>query len=180
VNFKVAKTKILQKRVIGVAIAIPAIVSTVISFLKMLYFRLDDGSQLGGMIAKPFKNLVSWAYENSQFLNAFWELSPTPNHIDLSEGQNIYFIIIYISIFIGFAFYASAGKLSQRLASINEKIENQLIEESIKGENSRTREEIEQATVIPSNSIFSQFHQLYLAPIITAIIGAILIKFMGV
>lgn len=39
-----------------------------------------------------------------------------------------------------------------------------------------TREQIEQLTDIPSPSIFAQFHQLYFAPVITAVIGAIVIK----
>ena len=113
-------------------------------------------------------------------MNVFWEHSPTPNYMNLSEPQNINFIIIYISLFFGFAFLASAKKLSNRLAAINEKIENQLIEESLRGGAIRTREEIENSTVIPSNTIFSQFHQLYLAPIVTAIAGAILIKLIGI
>jgi hypothetical protein len=180
VSYRIAKQKVVQKRLIAAGIAIPAIISTAISLLKMIYFRLDDGSQLAGMLAKPFKQLVYWVYENTQFFSIFWKRSPTPNQMDISEVQNIYFFVIYLSIFVGFAFYASAGKLSLRLAAINEKIENQLIEESIKGKKGRTREEIERSTVIPKNSIFSQFHQFYLAPIVTAIIGAILIKLLGV
>lgn len=179
-NFKEAKSKAFNKKLLGAAIAVPSIISTVISFLKMAYFRLDDGSQLGGMIARPFKQLVSWIYENTQFLKLFWSNSPTPNHMDLPESDNVYFIIIYMLVFVGFAFYASGKKLSVRLAKINEKIENQLIEESIKGSAARSREEIERITEIPSSSIFKQLHQLYLAPVVTAVVGALLIKLLGV
>ena len=179
-NFKDARKKSIRKRVLGAAIIVPSMISTGISFLKMLYFRLDDGTQLGGMIARPFKELINWIYQNTQYLSLFWEKSPTPNHMVLSEPHNLYFIVIYLLIFVGFAFYASGAKLASRLAEINEKIENQLIEESIKGAGARSREEIERTTEIPSSSIFSQLHQLYLAPVITAVIGAVLIKVIGV
>ena len=179
-NFKEARKKSARRRALGAAIAIPAIISTGVSFLKMLYFRLNDGTQLGSMIARPFKELIERIYQNTQYLNLFWESSPTPNHMSLSEPHNFYFLVIYLLIFVGFAFYASGTKLSSRLAKINEKIENQLIEESIKGTGARSREDIERSTEIPSNSIFSQIHQLYLAPIVTGVIGAVLVKALGV
>ncbi len=179
-NFKGAKSKAFNKKFLGIAIAVPSIVSTIISSLNMIYVRLDDGSQLGRAIARPFKQLISLVYENTQFLNLFWSNSPIPNHMDLSEPDNVYFIIIYMLFFVGLAFYASGKKLSGRLAKINEKIENQLIEESIKGSAARSREEIEVATEIPSSSIFKQLHQLYVAPVITAVVGALLIKLLGV
>ena len=147
--------------------------------LKMIYFRLDNGSQLGGMIARPFQNLVSFIYEHTQFLNIFWKISPTPNHLQLSEIGNIYFIGIYLMVFVGAAFYSAGVKLSRRLDGIKEKIENQVLEESIKGEKARSREEIENSTEIPTSSVFSQIHQLYLAPVITGIIGAVLLKILG-
>ncbi len=166
-------------RFIGVVISVPAIISSVVSMLKMLYFRLDSGSQLSGMIARPFKALVSFIYENTQFLNVFWKISPTPNHLQISEIGNVYFIGIYFMVFVGFAFYSVGIKLSRRLDGIKEKIENQVIEESIKGNKARSREEIENSTEIPSTSIFSQVHQLYLAPIATGIIVAMLLKVLG-
>ncbi|MBN3068238.1 yfeABCD locus regulator [Pectobacterium brasiliense] len=178
-NFKNARKKSIEKRILGIVIIVPAVISTVVSFLKMLYFRLDDGTQLGGIISRPFKDIVGWIYQNTQYFSFFWKKSPIPNHMVLSEPNNINFIVIYLLIFIGFAFYGAGAKLSSRLAEINVKIENQLIEESIKGIGKRSREEIERTTEIPSNSIFSQFHQLYLAPVVTAVIGAVIIKIVG-
>ena len=137
-------------RFIGVVISVPAIISSVVSMLKMLYFRLDSGSQLSGMIARPFKALVSFIYENTQFLNVFWKISPTPNHLQISEIGNVYFIGIYFMVFVGFAFYSVGIKLSRRLDGIKEKIENQVIEESIKGNKARSREEIERVYAILS------------------------------
>ncbi|GCF89241.1 YniB family protein [Shewanella sp. M-Br] len=178
-NIKEAKKKAAVKIVIGVVIALPSIVSTVISFLKMIYYRLDDGTQFGSALARPFKQLVIWVYEHTQPLSVFWKHSPIPDHMNLSEPKNVYFIFIYMLFFVGIAFLASGKKLNIRIAKINEKIEDQLIEESIKGYNARSREQIEASTQVSSSSIFSQLHQLYLAPLVTAVIGAIIIKALG-
>ena len=179
-NYKQAKQKIVVKRVVGIFIGIPALVSTVVSLLKMLYFRVGDGSQLGGMISRPLKMLVSWAYDNTQqYIGWFWQHSPTPDIANIRNPENGYFLVTYFLIFIGMAFWASGSRLADRLRDINKKIEDQIIEESIRGEKARSREQIQMETEIPSNSIFLQFHQLYLAPIIVGIILAILIKLMG-
>lgn len=179
-NYKEAKNTALVRKLAGLSIALPAILSSVISLLKMIYFRISDGSQLGEMIARPFRMLVSFVYENTRFLNFFWENSPTPDIKHLLVIENYMFLTIYVAIFVGFAFYASGSKLSARLREINEKIENQMIQESIKGERARTREEIESSTNIPTPNIFTQFHTLYLAPVITGIIVAVILKLLGV
>ncbi|MBJ6923033.1 YniB family protein, partial [Vibrio cholerae] len=57
-NFYEAKRKSILYRVVGFTIVVPCAISTVISFLKMIYFRLDDGSKFGSAFAAPFKNLV--------------------------------------------------------------------------------------------------------------------------
>ncbi|MGZ3814847.1 MAG: YniB family protein [Mucilaginibacter sp.] len=179
-KYKDARKKSIHKRLLGLALSTAAIISTAVSLLKMIYFRLDDGSQLGGIISRPFKVIVSWVYENTQFFSFFWEKSPIPNQLKPLQVENAYFIGIYLMVFVGFAFYSSGAKLTNRLNEINEKIENQLIEESIKGMRARSREEIESSTEIPSSSIFSQFHQLYLAPVVTGIIVAVILKLAGV
>lgn len=178
-NFKEAQKKVVAKRVIGAVVFVPAIISTVVSFLKMLYFRLDDGTQVGSAIARPFKQLVYGIYENTQFLGMFWQHSPIPNQMKFSDSQNLYFLGIYILVFVGLAFFSSGKKLSRRLYKINQKIEDQLIEESIKGSVGRSRSQIEESTQVPSSTIFSQLHQLYVAPVITAVVGAVIIKIVG-
>jgi len=179
-HYQEARKWLIIKKILGAAIAIPALISTVISFLKMIYFRLDDGTQLGAALAQPFKMIVFWVYEKTQFLNFFWDHSPVPDQLNLSDIQNLYALIIYFGIFVGAALYASGHKMGARLAIIKVKIEDQLIEESVTGFNKRTREEIEQSMVIPSNSIFSQVHQLYLAPVVAGVVVATIIAIIGV
>lgn len=176
-NFKQAKKKIILKRILGLFIGIPSLISTVVSLLRMIYFRLDDSSQLGEVISPPLKLIVLWAHENTQqYIGWFWSHSPTPDLRNLTDLENVYFLGIYLLIFVGMAFWASGTKLARRLRQISRKIENQIIEESIKGERARGREQIEKETVIPENSILSQIHQLYLAPIIVGLIIALLVK----
>ncbi|GGZ03992.1 MULTISPECIES: YniB family protein [Shewanella] len=179
-NFHEAKSKALFKKIVGVVMALPAIISTVISVLKMLYFRLDDGTAFGGAIAMPFKQLVQLIYENTHILNIFWQHSPTPDLADLTNIQNLYFFAVYVLFFVGLAYFASGGKLSHRLKKISQKIEDQLIEESIKVAGGRNRQQIEESIEVSSSTIFSQLHQLYVAPVVTAVVGAVILKVMGI
>lgn len=175
-NFHEAKSKVWTYKVIGVLIALPAITSTIISMLKMLYFRLGDGTAIGAAIARPFKQLVSVVYENTQALALFWQRSPTPTLDELMSRQNVYFLVFYILVFVGLAFFTSGGKLNRRLRKKNQKIEDQLIAESIKGDGGRNRQQIEESIDVQPSTIFSQFHQLYLAPIVVAVVGGLFMK----
>lgn len=178
-NFTEAKKKVIIRKSLGIFIALMALISTAISLLKMVYFRLDNGTVLSHAIAHPFQQFVNEIYIHTLYLKWFWIKSPTPNQMNLLDSQNLYFITIYVLLFIGFAFLSSGRRLSIELANINKSIENQMIEESIRGNYARSREQVEQSTQIPSLSVFSQFHQYYLAPLITAVIGAIIIKLIG-
>ncbi|HBC3436696.1 TPA: yfeABCD locus regulator, partial [Vibrio parahaemolyticus] len=127
----------------------------------------------------PFKNLVAFIYQNTEFLMIFWKNSPTPNHMHLAEPDNIPFIIIYLTIFVGLTFWGVGKQLSVRLRKIRKKIEDQIIEESVKGSVARTHSEIAETVYIPNGGMFSNIHKLYVAPIIVAVVGAILVKVLG-
>jgi len=178
-NYMEAVNKSRIKRILGFAIGLIAFLSLAVSLLKFIYFRLDDGTRFGSAIAAPFKRLVSVIYENTQFLSFLWEYSPVPNQLNLADVGNLYFLLTYVAIFIGFALKTSGDKLAKRLAKIREQIENQIIKESIKGNMARSRQEIEGSMQIPNASIFTQFKQLYVAPIITAVVAGILLKLLN-
>ncbi|CAB1261727.1 yfeABCD locus regulator [Vibrio cholerae] len=178
-NFYEAKRKSILYRVVGFTIVVPCAISTVISFLKMIYFRLDDGSKFGSTFAAPFKNLVALIYQKTEFLMFFWKNSPTPNHIHLAESDNIPFILIYLTIFVGLTFWGLGKQLSVRLKNIRKKIEDQMIEESVKGSVARTHSEIAETIFVPNSGMFSNIHKLYVAPIIVAVVGTILVKVLG-
>ena len=52
------------------------------------------------------------------------------------------------------------------------------MKESINGDRSRSRQEIEDSIEVPNSNLFTQFQQLYIAPIITAVIAGIIIKLL--
>ncbi|MNF60581.1 hypothetical protein D3C84_422020 [compost metagenome] len=177
-SFSDAKKRATIKFYVGALITIPALASTVISMLKMFYFNLDDGTALAGRLVGAIRSFVGLIYEHTSLLKPLWIYSPTPDFTQFTSTENIKFFIIYLLIFVGFAFIASAKKLFKRLQVIRERIEDQLISESIKGAVARSREEIEASVQMPRSSIFSQAHSLYLAPLATTIIGALVLKLL--
>ena len=178
-HYRQAVKQSIIKRIFGSFVFLLGAVSSAISFLRMLYFNFDDGTAIGGAIAKIFQKIVYAIYEHTQFLNFFWEHCPTPSLNQLNTHDNLYFIVLYISIFIGIALYSSGKKLAIRLKAINEMIEDQLIRESLRGEMARSRREIESTMSVENSSIFSQVHQLYIAPLVITIVGGILLKLLG-
>jgi len=180
VNYKEAKQKIVIKKLLYTLLYIVGLVSTAISILKMLYFKIGDEAIFGSIISAPVKRIVHFIYENTRkYINIFWDYSPAPDITNIFELGNLYFIFVYLLIFIGFALYSSGSKLAKRLKNINIDIEDQLIKESIKGNDARTRKEIENQINIPKQGIFDQVHLLYLAPIITAVVGGVILKLLG-
>jgi len=177
-SFAAARKRAYIKLAIGLLITTVSLASTIISLLKMFYFTLQDGDTLAGRLVALIKGGVSTAYEHTSLLNPLWIHSPTPDFTHPTTVENVHFFIIYLMIFVGFAFIASAKKQFKRLRAIQEKIEDQVLEESLKGPGGRSREEIESSVKMPQSSIFSQAHSLYLAPIATTIIGAVVLKFV--
>lgn len=88
-------------------------------------------------------------------------------------------MICYLLIFVGAATYNSGKKLYLRLKKVDLDIQNQLIQESMRGNTIRSRAEIEKNTSISNYSIFSQVHQLYLAPLIVTVIAGIFLKLIS-
>lgn len=178
-TYSEAKKKILIKWLVGAPIVVSTSLSSVISVLKMFYFGIDNGDQLGNLIALPIKRLVYLIYENTHFLNFFWKYSPSPTPRELLASSNIVFFVIYICIFFGMAMVGSARSLSARLEVIDKEIENELIRESVKGNAPRRRQEIQEQVSVPKLRWLSQFHTFYLAPIIAGVIVAVIAKFSG-
>lgn len=174
------KKKACVEIVIGMLIFLPSSISTIVSFLKMFYFRLSDGSRIGEAIAAPFKNIVYYIYTNtSPWLNFFWDNSPTPDPHAISSSESISTFVIYGIIFIGMAFIGSGKKKIMKIIRINEAIDEQMLKDSLEGRHQRARDEIERSVDIPSDKFFTQFHTLYIAPIVTGIVIAIITKLVG-
>ncbi|ACX94953.1 YniB family protein [Halothiobacillus neapolitanus] len=174
-----AKKKILIKWLVGAPVVVATSLSSAVSALKMFYFGLDSGDQLSSAIALPIKRLVYLIYENTFFLGFFWKHSPTPTPKELFATSNIAFFVIYLCIFFGMALVGSARSLSARLAEIDKEIENELIRESVKGNVPRRRQEIQEQVSVPKPGRLSQFHTLYLAPIVAGVVVLVIAKISG-
>lgn len=175
-----ARKKIFIYWLLGAPILIGASISSIISILKMFYFGFDDGNPLSGAIARFIRHVVHLAYEHTHvFLDFFWTYSPIPAPKNLLSNGTIASFVIYLGIFFGMALIKSARALSARLAKIDIEVENQLIKESIRGSVSRRRDEIQAQIMMPKPGFFSQFQTLYLAPIITGLIVAVIVKISG-
>jgi hypothetical protein len=178
-TYQEAKKKIYLSWLIGAFILAVSSVSTVISALKMFYFGPDGGDQLSHFLAQPIKRLVAFIYQQTRLLEYFWQFSPQPTPKELHTSQNVYFLIGYLLIFVGLAYIGSARSLSARLAAIDKQIEDEMIKSSITGGRVRQREEIQNSIPIQKSGIFSQFHTLYLAPLVVGLIVAVIAKLTG-
>jgi YniB-like protein len=173
------KKKIFIKWLIGIPITFVASVSSLVSVLKMLFFALDSGDHVSNMVSQPLKNIVVMIYQNTHFLEYFWIYSPTPTLDSLNTLDNIYSLAVYGFIFVGMTFIHSARALSVILTAIDQEIEYEMIKASATGDHPRQRREIQQSISVPTPKLFSQFHTLYLAPIIVGLIVASIAKLAG-
>lgn len=177
-NCNQALVKSRVKRIVGLIIGLPALLSLSVSVLKFLYFGIDNGSSMGSMLATPCKWFVHWVYTHTPFLGVFWENSPVPTHATLATLENLYFAGAYAAIFIAMALRAAGHTLARRSAKMREMLNQQII--SAPHPNmARSLPELEQTVTIPDASIFKQTRQLYMAPLVTAVIGAVLFKLAG-
>lgn len=174
-----ARKKILTKWLLGAPIVAAASLSSIVSASKMFYFGLDSGDLLSNALAKPIKQLVYLVYDHTRFLELFWTHSPIPNPKDPLTSGTIASLAIYFCIFVGMGLIGSARSLSARLAEIDKEIENELIRESLWGRAPRGRGEIQAQVSVPKPKWLSQFHTLYLAPIIVGLVVTVIAKLSG-
>lgn len=177
-NIREAQKKASWKMAAGVVIGALSLISTAMSMLLMLYYHTANGTAFGNAIADQLKRFIQFAYEHTGALHWLWNIAPIPNMTDLTSKGSLTFAVIYLGIFVGAALFGSGAQLRARIKRIKLEIEDQLIKESIAGTAKRSRQQIEDAVEIPSSSIWKQWHELYLAPLITTIIGALILKFV--
>ncbi|EFL81782.1 YniB family protein [Actinobacillus pleuropneumoniae] len=155
------------KIIIGNICALVCLMLLTISFLKMIYFLTDIS-----LFTRPIKELIVTVYNKTRFLDLFWNYAPVPRMDEWLSEDFIIFMIIAL-IFILFMMLRDSGHSSLcRLKIIEQKIQEQLLEESAKGKLAKGREQIEQDIHIPKQRFLSSFHTLYIAPLI---VGGILI-----
>lgn len=175
-NYKQAVDKIRLNRCIGLLLIVLGVAVTLVSFLKYLYAQAVniEGNDLLGGLGVIIKNIILTIYNLPYMPKSLWLLSPEldTNHV-LFSG-NISFFLFYIMMFVGVSFWSSASVLSSRLKNIKIMIENERLAASMRGEPTLTVEKMIENVTVKKESIYSKLHQLYLAPLIVTVLGALI------
>lgn len=167
------------KRVVGWAIFIPALLSTLVSLLNFIY-QLDKQTEGINAVMLDFMHvMIDMIRFNTGFLNVFWFNSPVPQMGSGFSSANVMFVVIYILIFVGLALQASGARMSRQVRHIREGLEDQLILEHAKGTEGRSRTQLEEKLTLPHHTIFLQFFPLYILPLIIAVVAYFIIKLVG-
>lgn len=170
-DYKSAKREVIVKMMVGAALMVISSVFVLIGILLFLYNSLNaaEGRVLAGLTLS-LKNLVYSIFTNTQVLLPIWNNAPVPNFGDMTSKGTLGFLAWYVGAFVGASLAASANKLARRLRAIDEQIENETISDSLRGGMIRSRAELEQKITVPRQSIWQQFHTLYIAPLVVGIV----------
>ncbi|VFS51155.1 YniB family protein [Budvicia aquatica] len=144
----------LIKRIVGIVIFIPALVSTVISLLKYLVAPKAQMQEMTAAVMDFVKVMVDIARQYTSFLEYFWVNSPIPDLANWSSSNSLWFIAIFALIFIGLSLQAAGARLTKRVYSIREGVIQRAALEGMNGAEGRTRQELEKLVSIPNTSIF--------------------------
>jgi hypothetical protein len=177
-NCKQALLRSKAKRTAGLIIGIPAALTLTISVFKFIYFRIDNGSHVGSVLATPCKWFVHWVYTHTPFLSVLWDHAPVPNHATIATVDNLYFLVIYAAVFVALALRAAGRKLAARYEKIREMLDEEMIS-AAHAKMARSIQDLENTVEIPDASVFSQTRQLYIAPLVVAAVGVGLLKLAG-
>ncbi|MBJ7220679.1 MULTISPECIES: YniB family protein [unclassified Brenneria] len=167
------------KRIAGWIIFIPALLSTIISLANYLYAYTQKKQGIDAVLLDFLHLMIDMVRFNTPFLNIFWYNSPVPDFSRFFIAASLMFWLIYILIFVGLALQVSGARMSRQVKAIREGIEDQLILEKAKGNESSTREKLEGRVVVPRHTIFLQFFPLYILPVMIAGVGYMALRLLG-
>jgi len=160
-----AKRRIRVKRILGIVIWMLCFFAWLILTMRAL-----DASHYS---LAPIRSIIIWIYENVPLFPIVWHYAPV---IDQMSREAV--IAIYALVFGGFAvagwLFQSARVLAARLRRIDEQIEDQIIQESIRPGPKRSIVAIRHEIVVPKPSVWNLLHKTYLAPLMVQVVGAIL------
>ncbi|WP_036769803.1 YniB family protein [Photorhabdus australis] len=169
----------MMKRILGWVIFIPALVSTTVSVINLVWQHGIRGDGINAVLDDFLKMMAEMVRFNTPFLDFFWKNSPTPDRLVGFTGSTFGFLTIYFLIFIGLAMRASGQRMYRQVKFIRENIEDQLILEKAKGNNGLTREQIESKIKLPHHTLFSQIYILYISPIIVGVTAYFILEILG-
>ncbi|MBK5142177.1 hypothetical protein I2494_00330 [Budviciaceae bacterium BWR-B9] len=164
-----ASTVALIKRIAGIVIFIPALISTVISVLKYLVEPKTNMQEMTAMIMDFVQVIIKIVRQYTSFLEYFWGNSPIPDISNWSASGSVWFIVIFLLMFIGLALQASGARLAKRVYNVREGVRERAILEAMNGDEARSFKDLEKLISIPNTSIFAQFGLLYVSPVLWGI-----------
>ncbi|NRN28092.1 YniB family protein [Photorhabdus heterorhabditis] len=167
------------KRVLGWVIFIPALLSTIVSVINLVWQQGVKGDGINAVLDDFLKMMAEMMRFNTPFLDFFWKNSPTPDLWVDFTGSTLGFLIIYFLIFVGLAMSASGQRMYRQVKFIRESIEDQLILERAKGSDGLTREQIESRIKLPHHTLFSQIYILYISPVIIGVAAYFILGILG-
>ncbi|QOV65844.1 YniB family protein [Kosakonia pseudosacchari] len=175
-NYKQAIKKIRSNRCVGVLLIFFGIAITIFSFLKYLYVKANNiaGDDLLGGLGNIIKNIILAIYNIPWIPKALWLRSPDIDPDNILSSGNILFLLFYVMIFVGVSFWSSASELSSRLEKIRIMIANEQLAASIRGEPRPDIDKVIGGVVVDKKGIYSKLHELYIAPLIVTVLGALL------
>lgn len=164
------------KRIVGIVIFIPALISTIISLFKYLVEPKEHMQEMTAAVMDFVKLMVDILHQYTHFLAYFWVNSPIPNLSDWAANNSLWFIAIFFLIFVGLALQAAGARLTKRVYGIREGVIQKAALEGMNGAEGRSYEELQKLISISNTSIFAQFGLLYLAPIIWGVIIYVILR----
>lgn len=165
-NYTRAQLKYRLQIGAGALVFTAALISTVFSTLKMLHWRLDDYTAMARTINRPIQQFTLMLSENTRALDWFWDNSPTPDFIRLSNAGHWKFLLIYLLIFVGAALFASGRTLMRKVEEVEPLIQAQLNAPVEEGAAVMTLQQLEDSTPVGAvPSFFSQVRLLYVLPL---------------
>jgi hypothetical protein len=165
-NYTQAQLKYRLAIAAGALLFTGALISTVFSTLKMLHWRLDSYTTAAATINRPIKNFMFTVYENTRPLDWFWDNSPTPDFIRLSNPPHWKFLVIYLLIFIGAALFTWGRTLMRKVEAVEPLIQARLNAPAEEGVAVMTLQQLEESTPVEAMpSFFSQVRVLCVLPV---------------
>lgn len=179
-DYRTAKRQVFVKRMAGAVLAGISLIFVLMGLLLFLNNSLDaaEGHALS-RLSFTLKHLIYVIFANTQVLLPIWNNASVPDPSDITSKGTLGFLGWYIGAFVGASLVASANKLARRLRVIDEQIENETISDSLRGSRVRSRAELEQKISVPKQSVWQQFHTLYIAPLVVGIILWLAAKAIG-
>ncbi|ROL86239.1 YniB family protein [Pseudomonas chlororaphis] len=165
-NYTQAQLKYRLAIAAGALLFTGALISTLFSTLKMLHWRLDSYTTAAATINRPIKNFMFTVYENTRPLDWFWDNSPTPDFIRLSNPPHWKFLVIYLLIFIGAALFTWGRTLMRKVEAVEPLIQARLNAPVEEGVAVVTLQQLEESTPVEAvPSFFSQVRVLCVLPV---------------